>query len=176
MAQMLENEPLKDVGNKISIIKNKLLILKSEKDVTENDIENLQNEKISIRKTIPKLLHVLIQHRDNINAQQAEINILGMILFLYVSHFVYCIALYCFTYYLYILFCYFVILLFLLNLDKAITDIEETYGHILYSPDFYDDPENNEKYRHHRGRRNRRRGDDDEDEEEEEDRERRADV
>ena len=67
-----------DVGNPISIIKNKLLMLRHEKDATEMEIESLQNEKISIRKTIPKLLHVLIQHRDNINEQQVEINILGM--------------------------------------------------------------------------------------------------
>jgi hypothetical protein len=103
-----------DVGNPISVIKNKLHMLRKEKDATEADIESLQHEKAAIRSTLPKLLHVLIQHRDNIAAQNREMMIL----------------------------------------DKAIAEIEDTYGHILYSPDFYDNGDG-EEYDNGRGRGDR---------------------
>ena len=75
MSRQADTAPV-DVGNPISIIKNKIHKLRAEKDATEADIESLQHEKASIRQTLPKLLHVLIQHRDNIYAQQREIDIL----------------------------------------------------------------------------------------------------
>jgi len=122
----MDEKGVSDVGNPISVIKNKLHMLRKEKDTTEADIESLQHEKAAIRSTLPKLLHVLIQHRDNIAAQNREMMIL----------------------------------------DKAIAEIEDTYGHILYSPDFYDNGEDDDngnsrrgggKSRGGRGRRNKNR-------------------
>ena len=109
--------PVSDIGNPISVIKNKLHALRLEKDVTEADIDSLQHEKAAIRGTLPKLLHVLIQHRDNISAQQREIAIL----------------------------------------DKAIAEIEDNYGHILYSPDFYENGDANQLQPDHREDRGSRR-------------------
>ena len=63
------------VGNPISIIQQKLQLLRLEREANNADIESLEQEKKGIQNTIPKVLHELSIIRDNINDKNHEIKI-----------------------------------------------------------------------------------------------------
>lgn len=59
----------------MSIMHNKLQMLKSEKEAVDSEIENLRQEKLVIMDILPKVLHQLKAARDSIRDKQKEATI-----------------------------------------------------------------------------------------------------
>ena len=69
------NITAKEASNPMAIMHNKLLMLKSEKEAVDSEIENLRQEKLVIMDTLPKVLHQLKLARDSIRDKQKEATI-----------------------------------------------------------------------------------------------------
>ncbi len=84
-------------GNPLTIIQQRLQVLRAEREQTESELESLEKEKRSIRMILPKIISELDLTRESLQAKSNEIAIL----------------------------------------DAAIDEIENKFGHILFTSDFF---------------------------------------
>jgi chromosome segregation ATPase len=84
-------------GNPMTIIQQRLQVLRAEREQTESELESLEKEKRSIRVILPKVISELDLTRTSLQAKQAEVAVL----------------------------------------DAAIEEIENRFGHILFTSDFF---------------------------------------
>ena len=84
-------------SNPLTVMQNRLQVLRAEREQTESELESLEMEKKSIRSILPKVISELEMARESLKSKSNEIAIL----------------------------------------DHAIEEIEQTYGHILFTSDFY---------------------------------------
>ena len=81
----------------MTIIQQRLQVLRAEREQTESELESLEKEKRSIRAILPKVISELDLTRASLQAKQAEVAVL----------------------------------------DAAIEEIENKFGHILFTSDFF---------------------------------------
>jgi chromosome segregation ATPase len=86
-------------GNPMTIIQQRLQVLRAEREQTESELESLEKEKKSIRLILPKVISELDITRDSLKQKAQEMAIL----------------------------------------DNAIEEIEQKYGHILFTANFFTD-------------------------------------
>ena len=84
-------------GNPLTIIQQRMQVLRAEREQTESELEALEKEKNSIRMILPKVIHELDLTRESIEGKTKEMAVL----------------------------------------DNAISEIEDKYGHILFTSDFF---------------------------------------
>ena len=84
-------------GNPLSIIQQRMQVLRAEREQTESELEALEKEKNSIRLILPKVISELDITRASIDGKTKEVAVL----------------------------------------DNAIKEIEDKYGNVLFTSDFF---------------------------------------
>ena len=65
-----------NTGNPLSVIQNRLQVLRAEKEMTESALDALEKEKECIKDILPRLLYELEQTKNNLEQKNAEMKVL----------------------------------------------------------------------------------------------------